>query len=99
MSSSIINELIQQQPYTPNEKYTLRVKKTYNYYITGELKEKFDTYTNNIMNEIILNDYRLWCMVCNFQKQYTDLCKSDTFTNEWKIFTDMIYNYRPWQCW
>ena len=88
----------QKQSYTPDEKYTLRVKETYRYYITGELKEKFDTYTNNIMNENILNDYTLWCIVCKFQKQHANLCKSDTFTTEWTRFTDTIYNYRPWQC-
>ena len=88
----------QKQSYTPDEKYTLRVKETYGYYITGELKEKFDTYTNNIMNVNILNDYTLWCTVCKFQQQYANLCKSDTFTTEWTRFTDTIYNYRPWQC-
>lgn len=97
--TSMINQLIHEQSSSsPDVKYTLKVKETYRYYITGELKEKFDTYTNNIMNENILNDYTLWCIVCKFQKQYANLFKSDTFTNDWNIFTDMIFNYRPWQC-
>jgi len=97
--TSMINQLIHEQSSSsPDVKYTLKVKETYRYYITGELKEKFDTYTNNIMNENILNDYTLWCIVCKFKKQYANLCKSDTFTTEWTRFTDTIYNYRPWQC-
>ena len=94
----MINHFIHEQSCNPDEKYTLKVKETYQYNITGELKEKFDMYTNNIMNDNILNDYTLWCIVCKFEKQYADLCKSNTFTNKWIRFTDIIFNYRPWQC-
>ena len=78
-----------------NKKYTLKLKETYNSNITGDLKKKFDLFTNNIMNDSIINDYTLWYFAVNFQKQNRDmgLCRNA----EWLRFTDMIFNYRPWQ--
>jgi len=95
--TSTINELMQEQAYNQDKKYTLKVKETYLYYITGELKEKFDTFTDNMMNDDIINDYSLWCIACKFKKQHTDLCKSDKFSTKWEQFTDVVFNFRPWQ--
>lgn len=81
-----------------NLDYSNKMKETYNTYFIGELKEKFDEFTNNIMmSEEVINSNNFYDTLEQFRIKNYKLVKNEN--NGW-IFnrlSDMAFNYRPHQ--
>ena len=79
-----------------NLDYSNKMKELYNNNFTGELKEKFDEFTNNMMTtEAIITRDNLLDLLDVFQ------VKNYVLVNEnvgmWSRLSDNAFNYRPYQ--
>ena len=81
-----------------NLDYSNKMKETYNTYFIGELKEKFDEFTNNIMmSEEVINSNNFYDTLEQFRKKNYRLVENEN--NGWRYnhLSDMAFNYRPYQ--
>lgn len=81
-----------------NLDYSNKMKETYNIYFIGELKEKFDEFTNNIMiSEEVINSNNFYCTLEEFHRKNYVLVENEN--NQWRYhrLSDMAFNYRPHQ--
>jgi len=81
-----------------NLDYSNKMKETYNTYFIGELKEKFDEFTNNIMmSEEVINSNNFYGTLEEFHRKNYRLVENEN--NGWRYnhLSDMAFNYRPHQ--
>lgn len=79
-----------------NLDYSNKMKEIYNNNFTGELKEKFDKFTNNMMmNDAIITRDNLLDIVDNFQIKNNKLVSENS--HSWIVLSNNAFNYRPHQ--
>jgi uncharacterized protein YydD (DUF2326 family) len=76
--------------------YSNKMKEIYNKTFSGELKEKFDEFTNNMMTgEAVIERNKLLDLIDMFR------ANNDALVNEnacmWTPLSDSAFNYRPYQ--
>ena len=76
--------------------YSNKMKEIYNINFTGELKEKFDEFTNNMMTkQAIIKSDNLLNILDNFQVKNSELVAKNSWM--WNRLSDNAFNYRPYQ--
>ncbi len=76
--------------------YSNKMKEIYNRNFTGELKEKFDEFTNNMMTtETIIERNKLLDLLDVFQAKNKLLVNENAWM--WAPLSDSAFNYRPYQ--
>lgn len=78
--------------------YAAHMKTMYKY-VENDIKEEFNTFTENLINENSISRDKLLNAIDTFKYQYKLLKNNDTnndYTN-WLRFTDAAFNYRPYQ--
>jgi hypothetical protein len=76
--------------------YSNKMKELYNRNFTGELKEKFDEFTNNMMtNQAIIQRENLLDILNAFQINNNALVAENEW--RWNQLSDNAFNYRPYQ--
>lgn len=76
--------------------YSDKMKEIYNRNFTGELKEKFDEFTNNIMTtEANIKSEILLDILHTFQVKNNKLVNENSW--RWNQLSDNAFNYRPYQ--
>lgn len=76
--------------------YSNKMKELYNRNFTGELKEKFDEFTNNMMtNQAIIQRENLLDILNNFHLKNNALVAENEW--RWNQLSDNAFNYRPYQ--
>lgn len=78
--------------------YASHMKTMYKY-VENDIKEEFNTFTENLINENSISRDKLLNAIDTFKYQYKLLKNNDT-NNEysnWLRFTDAAFNYRPYQ--
>ena len=81
-----------------NLDYSNKMKETYNNYFIGELKEKFDEFTNNIMmSEELINSNNFYDTLEQFRIKNYRLVENEN--NGWRFnqLSNIAFNYRPHQ--
>ena len=81
-----------------NLDYSNKMKEIYNNNFTGELKEKFDEFTNNIMmSEEVINSNNFYDTLEKFRIKNYRLVENEN--NGWRFnqLSNMAFNYRPHQ--
>ena len=76
--------------------YSNKMKELYNKNFTGELKEKFDEFTNNMMmTQAIIQSENLLNILNAFQINNNALVAENEW--RWNQLSDNAFNYRPYQ--
>ena len=76
--------------------YSNKMKEIYNRNFSGELKEKFDEFTNNMMtNEAVITRNKLLDLLDMFQANNNALIAKNA--HSWAMVSDNAFNYRPYQ--
>ena len=76
--------------------YSNKMKELYNKNFTGELKEKFDEFTNNMMmTQAIIQSENLLNILNAFQINNNALVAENEWM--WNQLSDNAFNYRPYQ--
>jgi hypothetical protein len=75
--------------------YATHVKRMY-LYVEDDIKEEFNTYTKNLINEEAISRFKLLDAIDNFKYKYKLLNDKYDYSN-WMRFTDEAFNYRPHQ--
>ena len=76
--------------------YSNKMKEIYNKNFTGELKEKFDEYTNNMMmSEQVIKSNNLLDILDSFQVKNYKLVNENAWM--WIPLSNNAFNYRPHQ--
>jgi hypothetical protein len=80
--------------------YAAHMKTMYKY-VENDIKEEFNIFTENLINENSISRDKLLNAIDTFKYQYKLLKNNDTDTNNdysnWLRFTDAAFNYRPYQ--
>ena len=76
--------------------YSNKMKELYNNNFTGELKEKFDEFTNNMMTaEAIITRDNLLDILDDFKLKNNEVVVDNS--HAWILLSDNAFNYRPYQ--
>jgi hypothetical protein len=76
--------------------YSNKMKELYNNKFTGELKEKFDEFTNNMMTaEAIIKRDNLLDILDDFKLKNNAVVVDNS--HAWVLLSDNAFNYRPYQ--
>ena len=76
--------------------YSNKMKEIYNENFTGELKERFDEFTNNMMTtQAIIKSDNLLDILESFQVKNNKLVSENSYS--WNPLSDNAFNYRPHQ--
>jgi len=76
--------------------YSNKMKELYNNNFTGELKEKFDEFTNNMMtSEAIIKRDNLLDILDDFKLKNNAVVVDNS--HAWVLLSDNAFNYRPYQ--
>lgn len=79
-----------------NLDYSNKMKELYNNNFTGELKEKFDEFTNNMMTaEAIITRDNLLDILDDFKLKNNEVVVDNS--HAWILLSDNAFNYRPYQ--
>jgi hypothetical protein len=77
-------------------KYSNKMKEIYNRSFSGELKEKFDEFTNSMMiTQAIITRDNLLDLLDVFQVKNHALVSENV--RMWAMLSDNAFNYRPYQ--
>jgi len=72
--------------------YTDVLKKKFND-LPPTLKEEFQRFTHNLMDDVCIYSHNLFDANQQFYKKNKDMCDNAPY---WKGFSDEAFNYRPW---
>jgi hypothetical protein len=75
-----------------DKKYTDQLKKTFND-LSPQLKIKFQSFTENLMDDEYILRFKLLDAIHDFTIKHKEFCNG----SDWKVFDDTAFNYRPWQ--
>ena len=82
--------------------YATHMKHMYSY-VEDDIKEAFNTYTENLIDEEAITRFKLLDAIDTFKYKFQNksIINNDTNTNNdysnWIKFTDEAFNYRPYQ--
>lgn len=79
--------------------YALKLSDYFNSYLDSSLQSDFNEFTDNLMDDIQINRFSLLDAIEDFQKseKYINTYKNNMNNTYWFTFTDMAFNYRPYQ--
>ena len=75
--------------------YAAHMKRMY-VYVETDIKEEFNTYTENIIDDQAICRIKLLNAIDTFKYKFKLLKNTDNYKN-WMKFTDEAFNYRPYQ--
>ena len=75
--------------------YAAHMKTMYNY-VESDIKEEFNTFTENLIDENAICRNKLLNAIDAFKYNNTD-SNTNTGYSSWMRFTDSAFNYRPYQ--
>lgn len=76
--------------------YSNKMKEIYNRNFSGELKEKFDEFTNNMMTtEAVIQRNNLLDLLDVFRAKNNAIVVDNS--RAWNLLSDNAFNYRPYQ--
>lgn len=74
--------------------YANKISEYYNMYISKQMKNNFNKFSNNLMNDEYINRYGLLNAISDFKK--TDPYLDSIEDPMWSSFEDNVFNYRPY---
>jgi 5'-deoxynucleotidase YfbR-like HD superfamily hydrolase len=79
--------------------YALKLSDYFNSYLDSNLQSDFNEFTDNLMDDKQINRFSLLDAIEDFQKseKYINTYKNNMNNTYWFTFTDMAFNYRPYQ--